>query len=73
MKTLKEHNEQALNLIRGFNPITKNGYSSVKNGIECPDCGSELFDTNPNVILTSYPPKNEIHCSNCKYKGYRYL
>lgn len=42
------------------------------NGIACPKCGDELYDSNPNVALTSYPPKYNIHCSSCGYIGYRY-
>ena len=45
--------------------------SSYKNGIACPRCGEELYDTNPSIELTSYPPKKDIHCNNCKYTGYR--
>ena len=42
------------------------------NGIECPRCRKELFDTHPMVVLTSDPPKKSIHCSHCGYVGYRY-
>lgn len=40
------------------------------NGISCPTCSSELYDSNPNITLTSNPPKKDIHCQ-CGYKGYR--
>lgn len=40
------------------------------NGIACPKCGSELYDTNPMVVLTSYPPKKNIHCVECDYVGF---
>jgi hypothetical protein len=39
------------------------------NGIACPDCGKELYDTNAS-ILTSFPPKRNVHC-DCGYHGYR--
>lgn len=42
-----------------------------KNGEECPECGEELWDTRPFVRLMSDPPQTEVHCENCKYKGYR--
>lgn len=42
----------------------------VKNGIECPDCKSELYDSNPNMTLLSNPPKKDVHCK-CGFKGYR--
>ena len=41
------------------------------NGIACPKCGAELFDTNPNVILTSYPAQKNVGCKACSYVGYR--
>jgi hypothetical protein len=41
------------------------------NGIACPECGEELLDSNPNMTLTSNPAKKSIHCSKCKYNGYR--
>lgn len=41
------------------------------NGMRCPDCGEELFDKDPKKLLSS-PPKRNIICMNCGYKGYRY-
>ncbi len=43
----------------------------AKNGIACPECGSELVDTHPNVTLTSCPPRKNIGCESCDYTGYR--
>ena len=42
------------------------------NGIACPLCGEELYDSSSS-ILTSRPPQKNIHCSGkiCNYKGYR--
>ncbi len=37
---------------------------------DCPKCGSELYDTNPMVVLTSYPPQKNIHCVECDYVGF---
>ena len=45
--------------------------ASCKNGIACPSCGAELFDTSPLVVLTSSPAQKHIHCNGCSYKGYR--
>ncbi|NBP02825.1 MAG: hypothetical protein EBU90_22460 [Proteobacteria bacterium] len=42
------------------------------NGIACPNCDSELFDSPNNIVLTSYPPQYLIICKNCNYKGTRY-
>ena len=43
------------------------------NGLACPQCGSELLDTNPMQICTSMPPQEWVHCSNseCDYIGLR--
>ena len=49
------------------------GQKPVPNGIACPKCGEELLDTQPNVTLTSMPPKKNVGCSSekCDYTGYR--
>lgn len=44
---------------------------SVLNGIACPKCGEEMMDSNPMVVLTSYPPQKNVNCSKCDYVGYR--
>jgi len=41
------------------------------NGIACPECGHELVDSRPMIVLDSYPPQLEISCPTCNYKGYR--
>ena len=41
------------------------------NGIECPECGKELWDSYPLVTLTSDPPQKNIHCIECDYRGFR--
>lgn len=66
MKTLKEHNKQRTELHRNVN-----SNEPVMNGIACPKCGSELYDTHPNMILASNPPKKNINCEYCEYTGYR--
>lgn len=62
LKTLEQHNEEKLKF---YQP--KHTY----NGIACPQCGEELTDTNPQVILSSYPPQKRINCIKCSYTGYR--
>jgi len=42
-----------------------------KNGVACPKCGAELFDTHPNLILSSMPPKKHVHCVKCPWRGER--
>ena len=41
------------------------------NGIACPKCGAELYDSNPMITLTSMPAQKNVHCSKCDYVGYR--
>ncbi len=41
------------------------------NGIACPNCGKELFDSQPDIILMTNPPKKHIECGNCGFEGYR--
>jgi predicted RNA-binding Zn-ribbon protein involved in translation (DUF1610 family) len=63
LKTLDEHNK-----------IMNDLYFKEKdnhNGIACPKCGEEMIDTNPNVTLTSCPPKKNVGCEKCGYTGYR--
>lgn len=67
MKTLEEHNkerEQSYELWR-------KRQEPHPNGIACPKCGEELWDSNPMVTLYSNPPKKYVHCPKCGYRGYR--
>jgi hypothetical protein len=41
------------------------------NGIACPRCGEELWDTQPNITLTSNPPRKEVHCPSCGFTSTR--
>ena len=45
------------------------------NGIACPDCGLELWDTEPMTTLTSYPPQKTVGClkisGGCGFRGTR--
>ena len=45
---------------------------NFENGIECPKCKEELYDVNPVIMFYSDPPKKQIKCLNCGYRGYRY-
>lgn len=65
MKTLEEHNTSKRR--RYFST----DISQLKNDIACPDCGEELYDTNPNEITASIPPQKRIHCEECDYTGLR--
>lgn len=41
------------------------------NGIACPECGKELWDSDPTFILSSNPPCALVHCPACDYHGHR--
>ena len=41
------------------------------NGIACPKCGDQLWDTNPTMELMSSPPQKDVHCPGCSYTGTR--
>ena len=64
MKTLNEHNAQRQEAHGSMN-------KPHANGIKCPQCSKELWDSNPMVILTSYPAQKNVHCPSCDYTGYR--
>ena len=65
MKSLAEHEDERKRMYA-------KGLSNEPqlNGIACPRCGSELWDSNPMITLTSNPPKKNVHCT-CGYRGYR--
>ncbi len=63
MKTLDQHNRER-----------RQGYMAEPdphNGIACPQCGKELLDSAPNVVLTSNPPQKNVKCEWCDFHGYR--
>ena len=47
-----------------------NSQTPQPTGLECPKCGGEMIDIEPNVLLTSYPAKKKIVCGDCKYTDY---
>ncbi len=67
LKNLDEHNKQQNNLYK------LNSNEPRLNGIAWPECGEELYDSDPNNVLLSLPPQKKVHCSKCDYFGYRTL
>lgn len=61
MKTLEEHNKYVYNLY-----TQEKTYSA---GVKCDDCGTEMILPEPNVVLTSYPPKVKVECPKCGKTG----
>lgn len=64
--SLEEHNRRAWER-------AQEGLASKprRNGIECPHCGGELVDTEPHVILCSYPGQKRVACVACGFHGLR--
>ena len=60
LKTLARHNQEVRDAMNNPN----------KNGIACPNCGSELDDVGRGILLSN-PPQMEVKCFNCGYTGYR--
>ncbi len=67
MLTLEEHNQRRMNNHKLLEIMKK----PHPNGIACPECGKELWDSNPMFIKASIPPQLDIHCPACDYRGYR--
>lgn len=66
LKKLEDHNKEVVK----FYALSM---SAQPNGIECPKCGEELCDTDPNVVLTSFPPQTRVGCPACGYAGTRFI
>lgn len=64
MKSLDEFNKDRLEIIE-FQT------SPHPNGIECPECGGELWDSNPTMMLMSHPARMSVHCPICHWAGSR--
>jgi len=67
MKTLEQHNSERM---ENYKFIERKRLPHP-NGVECPKCGSELWDSDPTAILASNPPQKNIHCPACGYVGFR--
>ena len=53
--------------------VNFNGGTPIPNGLPCPKCKCEMYDTHPLITLTTYPAQKNVHCSKCGYTGYRTL
>lgn len=67
MKTLDQHNKERMEAHSIYMELQK----PHPNGIACPKCGKELWDSAPTITLTSNPPQKNVHCPACGYTGYR--
>jgi len=73
LKTLGQSDVEHAEKWRSSGPRkqSKGDTKPVLNGIQCPGCHAELMDTHPNVTITSAPPRKEVHCPSCGWKGRR--
>jgi len=67
LKTLDKHNDERWQEHHTLEKLNQ----PHPNGIACPKCGKELWDSCPSKTLTSYPAQKNINCPNCGYVGYR--
>lgn len=73
----KNISHRKLVTLEEFNSEQATKYSGeinlAPNGISCPQCPTtvELVDSNPNVTLTTNPPRKHIHCPQCGWRGMR--
>lgn len=69
LKTLKEHDDDRM----AVHERRLKAMEPHPNGIACPTCGEELWDSSPGLVLTSSPEQKNVHCPACKWSGYAYL
>lgn len=62
LKTLEQHNTERREAIAERR-------KPKRNGIACPKCGAELWDTYPQEALMSNPPQKAINC-DCGFHGF---
>ena len=67
MKTLEQHNADQW---KAHEERQRLGQPH-RNGIACPKCGKELWDSHPMLTLTTYPAQKNVHCESCGHVGYR--
>lgn len=66
LKTLTDHNRERYDAY-----VLMTSSFPMKNGIACPQCGDELWDSDPLSTLTVSPPQKRTHCGGCSYTGTR--
>jgi DNA-directed RNA polymerase subunit RPC12/RpoP len=65
MKSLNDFNKERQKIYDNY----RTEYPKL-NGIACPECESELYDTD-DMTLASNPPQKNVRCKNCGFRGYR--
>ena len=67
-KNLKSLKQYEMENARKFESLRING---KPNGIECPNCGEELCDSNCRCMFSTFPPQVDTICNSCGYTGSR--
>lgn len=42
-----------------------------RNGLACPKCKEELWDSEPDITIETQPPQKKVMCKGCGYVGHR--
>lgn len=69
LKSLAQHNQERMDSHRAAQKMNE----PHPNGLACPECGKELWDSTPMMVLTSNPPQKNVHCPACGHRGYATL
>lgn len=64
MKTLKEYNDERIAHLKEF--PEPHGLD-----IKCPECGEELWDDSLQNALLTFPPRVNVRCPKCNFRGSR--
>jgi hypothetical protein len=65
VKSLSQHNAS-----KGVSvTASQSGWPWRAAGVACDKCGDELL-VDASVTYTSNPPKYQVWCRNCHFKGY---
>jgi hypothetical protein len=76
MRTVKQFNEDALTYWQ--QDVVKDGACKLYLGLSCPDCGKEVYKTNPGTTKCAridddgkaWPSESKVYCE-CGYSGYK--
>ena len=59
LKSLEEYDKEHMKIT----------FEARLTGIACHRCGTEVINTDPNMVLTSYPARKKIGCTKCQWHG----
>jgi DNA-directed RNA polymerase subunit RPC12/RpoP len=65
LKSLSEHNQNRLVGHQAADDLME----PHPNGIACPKCSQEMWDSSPGLVLYSIPPRKDVHCPACGHRS----